>query len=83
MEEGAVPMLQGPQQEEISMALKKPTKGGRAEPARINMREPDDVAYWSRRFGCTAPELEEAVQTVGVNAEVVRTFIAARKVAGG
>jgi hypothetical protein len=75
-------MLQGPQQEEISMALKKPTRRGRAEPIRINLGAPDDVAYWARRFGCTAPELEEAVHTVGVNAEVVCTLIARRKRSG-
>ena len=47
------------------------------------MREPYEVTYWCRRFACSPEELEDAVKTVGVNAENVRTFIAARKSAGG
>ena len=60
-----------------------PTKRGRrADRIRINLGEPYEVTYWCKQFGCAAPELEEAVQTVGVNAEVVRAFVAAQKVAG-
>ena len=55
-------------------------KRGHADRVRINMQEPYEVSYWCKQFGCTAPELEEAVQTVGVNAEIVRAFIAAQKV---
>jgi hypothetical protein len=58
-----------------------PTKRERrADRIRINLGEPYEVTYWCKQFGCTAPELEEAVQNVGINAEVVRTFIAARRV---
>ena len=62
-----------------------PTKRGRrADRVRINLGEPYEVTYWCKEFGCTAPELEEAVKTVGIMAEDVRTFIGARKtIAGG
>jgi hypothetical protein len=58
-----------------------PTKRERrADRIRINLGEPYEVTYWCKQFGCTAPELEETVQNVGINAEVVRTFITARRV---
>ena len=60
----------------------KPTNRGRAERIRINLGDPHEVAYWSKRFGCTAPELEEAVQTVGAVAESVCTFVARRTRSG-
>ena len=48
-----------------------PTKRGRrADRVRINLGEAYEVTYWCKQFGCTAPELEEAVQTVGVNARL-------------
>jgi hypothetical protein len=54
-------------------------KRGPADAKRINVNETWEVVYWCKEFGCTAPELEEAVQTVGDLAEDVRIFIAARK----
>ena len=79
MKQGPLAMLQGNRQGEISMAL-KPTNRGRAERIRINLGDPQEIAYWSKRFGCSPAELKEAVRTVGVvNAEVVCTFIARRK----
>ena len=54
-------------------------KRGPADAQRINVNETWEVVYWSKEFGCTAAELKEAVQTVGVNAEIVRAFIAAQK----
>ena len=47
------------------------------------MQEPYELVYWSKQFECTPEELEDAVKTVGVMAEDVRTFIAAQKVKGG
>ena len=47
------------------------------------MQEPYELAYWCNRFACSPEELEDAVKAVGVNAEDVRTFIAAGKTAGG
>jgi Protein of unknown function (DUF3606) len=55
-----------------------PTTSGSAEHMRINLREPYEVVYWSRRFGCSSAELWEAVDTVGDDAEDVRTFVARR-----
>lgn len=31
----------------------------------VSMYEPYEVAYWTRRFGCTATQLEHAVKAVG------------------
>jgi hypothetical protein len=46
---------------------------------RINVKEPYEVTYWSKRFGCTRTELLAAVRKVGVMVEKVRKEIAARK----
>jgi len=32
---------------------------------RIHLDNPEDVAYWMQRFGCSAGELGEGVRTVG------------------
>ena len=31
----------------------------------VSMYEPYEVAYWTRRFGCTAAQLEQAVKAAG------------------
>ena len=78
MENRAVAILRGNNREEISVAL-SPMKRGPAERVRINLREPHEVVFWSRRLGCRSAELWEAVDTVGDDAEHVRTFIARRR----
>ena len=55
-------------------------KRGPAHRVRINMGEPYEVVYWSKRFGCSPAQLWEAVESVGLDAEIVRTFIAAQNV---
>lgn len=37
----------------------------------IDLREPYELAYWSRRFGVSREQLAEAIQKVGTNAEDV------------
>ena len=61
------------------MANDKTKRGRAGDRIRINMQEPYEVTYWSKQFACSPEELEGAVKTVGVYAEDVRTFIAARK----
>lgn len=46
---------------------------GAQDRARINVNEPYELSYWSKKFGCTADELRAAVKQVGVmSADVER-----------
>jgi len=38
---------------------------------RIDVHEPYELAYWSRKFGVSVQRLSDAVQKVGTNAEDV------------
>jgi hypothetical protein len=38
---------------------------------RIDLHQPYELGYWSRKFGVSEQELAEAVQRVGTNAEDV------------
>ena len=42
---------------------------------RIYLENPDDVAYWMRRFGCSAVELEAGVKTVGSLGDRVEAWL--------
>lgn len=57
-------------------------KTNRGEPDRslISLREAYEVAYWTKRLGCTADELAAAVQRVGHGVEAVRAELAAMRV---
>jgi hypothetical protein len=48
---------------------------GSADRARINVHEAHEVQYWTRKFGCTPKELEDAVRTVGVMAGEVEGYL--------
>jgi len=39
--------------------------------SRVNIHEPYEVEYWCEKFGCTKPQLIDAVQKVGVMADDV------------
>jgi Protein of unknown function (DUF3606) len=39
--------------------------------ARINVHEDYEVAYWTKKFGCTKEQLQAAVAKVGVSATAV------------
>ena len=54
-------------------------KRGQADRKRINLGEPYEVDYWCKEFRCTAGELKEAVDAVGVLAKDVRIYIASHK----
>ena len=43
---------------------------------RINLSEPWEVTLWTHEFGCTEPELREAVLAAGPRAGDVRARIA-------
>ncbi|WBO21544.1 DUF3606 domain-containing protein [Sphingomonas abietis] len=43
---------------------------GPQDASRVNIHEDYEVAYWTKKFGVGKAELEAAVKTVGVSAEV-------------
>jgi hypothetical protein len=46
-----------------------------ADPDTIQIDEPADVSYWRRKFGCTEPQLRQAIAAVGASAAKVRQFL--------
>lgn len=46
----------------------------RGEPDRslVNLKEPWEIDYWTKRFGCTPSELKDAVKKVGDSADKVK-----------
>jgi Protein of unknown function (DUF3606) len=52
---------------------------GPQDRARINVHESYEVAYWTKKFGCTASQLTSAVKAVGVMAKDVEAHLKNRK----
>jgi hypothetical protein len=48
---------------------------GPADSSRINIREPWEVAYWTKTLGCSESKLKQAVAAVGVMAKDVREWL--------
>lgn len=48
---------------------------GPADRARVNVNEDYEVQYWTKAFGCTAEQLRDAVEAVGVMADDVRKYL--------
>jgi hypothetical protein len=46
---------------------------------RVNIYDIDDVIHWCEKFGCTKPELWDAVTAVGTSAVAVRQYISTSK----
>ncbi len=44
---------------------------GPADASRINMGEDYEVQYWTKRFGVSRDELQDAVDRAGVSADAV------------
>ena len=44
---------------------------GPQDATRINVHEDYEVAYWTKKFGCTKEQLQAAVKKVGVSAKAV------------
>lgn len=49
---------------------------GPADRARVNVHEAHEVRYWTKKFGCSAAELEAAVKAVGVMSADVEKHLA-------
>ncbi|MBO0935646.1 DUF3606 domain-containing protein [Fibrella sp. HMF5335] len=55
------------------------SKTGPADDKRINIHEDYEVAYWTKKFGCTKEQLTAAVKAVGVMAADVEKYLTSRK----
>jgi hypothetical protein len=42
---------------------------------KVNVHEPYEVQYWTKKFGCTKAQLEAAVKAVGVSASAVEKHL--------
>ena len=51
------------------------TKTGPADAGKINVHEDYEVAYWTKKLGCTKAQLEAAVQAVGPSAAAVQQYL--------
>ena len=49
---------------------------------RIELVEDHELKYWTREFRCSAEQLLEAIESVGIEATAVGEFIAIRHAAG-
>jgi hypothetical protein len=50
---------------------------GPVDSERIELSEDHEFRYWTTRLGCTAEQLVVALQTVGVSATAVGTYLGA------
>lgn len=48
---------------------------GPADDKRINIHEAYEVAYWTKKFGCTKEQLAAAVKAVGVMTADVEKYL--------
>lgn len=48
---------------------------GPADDKRVNVHEDYEVAYWTKKFGCTKAQLVTAVEAVGVIATDVQKYL--------
>ena len=52
------------------------SKTGPADASRISLQQAHEVAYWTRKFGCTEEQLAAAVKAVGNSAAAVEKYLA-------
>ena len=55
------------------------TKTGPQDSSRINVHEPYEVEYWSKKFKVTPDQLKAAVAKVGVSAAAVEKELGGRR----
>ena len=46
---------------------------------RINLNEESELRYWTKKFGCTASELRDAVKAAGTMAVNVEAYLKKQK----
>ena len=55
------------------------TKKGIQDKVRINVNEPYEVEYWTKKFACSPQQLRGAVKAVGVSVKKVEQYIQDKK----
>jgi uncharacterized protein DUF3606 len=55
---------------------------GVEDPLTVNIYDHDNVTYWCQKFGCTKPELRDAVEEVGTSAVALKHYIGNRQTLG-
>jgi hypothetical protein len=51
---------------------------GPPDPSKINVHEPWELEYWTKKFGVTADRLREAVKAVGTSVKAVTEHLRKR-----
>ena len=51
------------------------TKRRPQDTSRVNIHEPWELEYWTRKLGCTKTQLETAVRAAGTSAEAVEKHL--------
>jgi hypothetical protein len=54
-------------------------KKGPADDQRVNVNQPHEVKWWTKKLKCDETKLRQAVRAVGVMVEDVRTWLAANR----
>lgn len=47
--------------------------------SKVNIHEPYEVEYWTNKFGCSKPALENTVHAVGTGAHAVEKHLKGEK----
>jgi hypothetical protein len=63
--------------EETQMA-DNPSERGMPDRSRINVNQPHEMSYWSKKFGVSEVELRNAVERVGPMADKVEQHLGRR-----
>ena len=53
--------------------------GGPRDRTRVDINQGWELRYWTRKFGCTATELRDAVRAVGTMADNVEAYLNKQK----
>ncbi len=51
--------------------MDNPANRGEADRSRISLQQSHEVAYWTKKFGVSREQLEQAVKAVGNSVEAV------------
>jgi hypothetical protein len=67
-----------PYQKRIPKMADDRTKQGPQDRSRVNIQEPYEVEYWSKKFGVSPADLRSAVERVGPMANMVEEALKAK-----
>ena len=55
---------------------------GPVDPSRVELVEDHELRYWTQHFRCSAEQLLEAIESVGIDARAIGEYLALRREAG-